>query len=41
MAEFIERVEECTNNELAAEIAQATLITAVIAGLVYCVISLL
>jgi hypothetical protein len=41
MTDFIERVEECTNNELAYEIAQATLITTIICGLIYCVVSLL
>lgn len=41
MTEIIERMEECTNTELASEIAQAGLITATIAGLVYCIASLL
>lgn len=41
MTNFIERIEEHTNNELAYEIAQATLITTIICGLIYCVVSLL
>ena len=41
MVEFIERIEESTNNELSFDIAQATLITVIITGLVYCIASLL
>ncbi len=41
MTNFIELIEEYTNTETANEIAMAVLSTTIVAGLIYCVISLI